>query len=34
MRSSASAQRKAQDALVHFLLTSQWCYSTNKDSLY
>ena len=24
----------AQDALVHFLLTSQWCYSTNKDSLY
>lgn len=25
---------KAQDALVHFLLTSQWCYSTNKDSLY
>lgn len=26
--------QKAQDALVHFLLTSQWCYSTNKDSLY
>lgn len=24
----------AQNALVHFLLTSQWCYSTNKDSLY
>ena len=24
----------AQDALVHFLLTSQWCYSTTKDSLY
>ena len=25
---------EAQDALVHFLLTSQWCYSTTKDSLY
>ena len=26
--------QEAQDALVHFLLTSQWCYSTTKDSLY
>ena len=25
---------EAQDALLHFLTTSQWCYSTNKDSLY
>jgi hypothetical protein len=25
---------EAQDALFHYLTTSQYCYSTNKDSLY
>jgi len=25
---------EAQDALMHFLTTSQWCYSTTKDSMY
>ena len=25
---------EANEALIHFLLTSQYCYSTNKDSLY
>ena len=25
---------EAQEALIHFLTTSQWCYSTTADSLY